>query len=79
MQKPSYCPPATYNLMRECWRLEASLRPSFRGILHELNNQLKDITQEDYLALSISSHHIDTPPSSYGSDATSIMLPSYQC
>ena len=44
MQCPEGCPPAIYDLMRECWEWETEKRPSFDNISTSLNS-MSDINE----------------------------------
>ncbi|XP_072519400.1 tyrosine-protein kinase CSK isoform X3 [Salminus brasiliensis] len=46
MDAPDSCPPAVYNIMKQCWTLDVALRPTFKA----LKESLQDIwTKELYL------------------------------
>ena len=44
MQCPEGCPPAIYDLMRQCWEWASENRPSFKDISDQLNS-MSDINE----------------------------------
>lgn len=43
MEPPEGCPPTVYALMRSCWELEPSKRPSFKKLTEKLQKELKHL------------------------------------
>lgn len=38
MDSPDGCPPVVYDIMKQCWTLDAVVRPSFRNLSEQLQN-----------------------------------------
>lgn len=38
MDAPDGCPPAVYDLMKQCWTLDSASRPSFRMLREKLQH-----------------------------------------
>jgi c-src tyrosine kinase len=39
MEAPEGCPPEIYNVMKQAWELNPENRPTFKAVLHTLDNQ----------------------------------------
>ncbi|KAM4038801.1 macrophage colony-stimulating factor 1 receptor [Anomaloglossus baeobatrachus] len=48
MDCPDYAPPDLYRLMKECWDLEPTRRPTFNQITDLITRQMNLITNQDY-------------------------------
>ena len=48
MDKPKECPDALYDLMLQCWQLDASIRPTFTTIV-SLIEEIADSEEESRL------------------------------
>ncbi|KAJ3606028.1 hypothetical protein NHX12_028071 [Muraenolepis orangiensis] len=54
MERPSTCTPELYRLMTACWHSVPSQRPTFQRLVHDLDHTLSQITNKEYLDLSVS-------------------------
>lgn len=41
MDRPPGCPPEVYELMRKCWQWNATDRPTFKNIHHDLEHMFQ--------------------------------------
>lgn len=49
MERPKGCSMATYQLMQRCWRTDPDERPTFSEIVAELDKQVNQHTEQDYI------------------------------
>lgn len=47
LDKPAQCPLEIYNLMLKCWQDAKSMRPTFKELVKELKQTIKDLYQTD--------------------------------
>ncbi|XP_072120648.1 macrophage colony-stimulating factor 1 receptor-like [Mobula birostris] len=52
MGRPATAPPELYDIMTQCWRLEATERPSFSQIVRLIGKQMVQFCEQDYTNLS---------------------------
>ncbi|XP_072923164.1 macrophage colony-stimulating factor 1 receptor-like [Hemitrygon akajei] len=52
MGRPVTAPPELYDIMTQCWRLEATERPSFSQIVRLIGKQMGQFCEQDYANLS---------------------------
>ncbi|XP_051869433.1 macrophage colony-stimulating factor 1 receptor-like isoform X2 [Pristis pectinata] len=52
MDRPAAAPPDLYDVMTQCWRLEATERPTFNQIVKLIGKQKGDFYERDYTNLS---------------------------
>ncbi|XP_046849915.1 fibroblast growth factor receptor 4-like [Xenia sp. Carnegie-2017] len=61
MERPPNCPPELYDLLLRCWQEEPASRPHFSDIVKELNDELVNMTTDEYVDVELPMHSPMTP------------------